>query len=359
MAVDAAAVVGKGKEGDYVLSPATHADEFRESAPELAELLSDSGVQHLAGEYQRADIAAVAAQGRFKRWMAAANWLVLVTAVLGASIMVVSMLSALLGEATAPLLTTLAVLGGASGASAAGTLFMVKQGQLLEGWMTARARAETMRLDYFTAVTGETSDPVDVGLEQLKLEYFRRFQLDLQVEYYDKRGAKHRAEAERTLFLAAAAMVLAAMASVLVAVLGQLATEWAAFGALAVLGTALQAFAASREGLGQDRRNAERYGRTEEALRQLRARLDVVRKSVATGAHPVLVEFVAAVQDQISLEHRDWLESAEATRASVERLEHALENASRLPEDGKAIATPAPLAGSGPAATPRPERAAP
>jgi len=38
-----------------------------------------------------------------------------------------------------------------------------------------------------------------------------------------------------------------------------LRSEWAALGSLAVFGAALQAFAAAREALNQDRRNAERY----------------------------------------------------------------------------------------------------
>ena len=38
----------------------------------------------------------------------------------------------------------------------------------------------------------------------------------------------------------------------------------------------------------------------------------------------MLGEYVAAVQDQLSLEHRQWLEGAENMQAAVARLEKAL-----------------------------------
>jgi hypothetical protein len=91
-----------------------------------------------------------------------------------------------------------------------------------------------------------------------------------------------------------------------------------------VFGVARQAFAASRESINQDRRNAERYDNTAQALQGLRERLDDVRLGIAAGSSSVLSEYVAAVQDQLSLEHRQWLEGAENMQAAVARLEKAL-----------------------------------
>jgi hypothetical protein len=107
-------------------------------------------------------------------------------------------------------------------------------------------------------------------------------------------------------------------------VLGALRSEWAALGSLAVFGASLQAFAAAREAINQDRRNAERYDNSAQALLGLRERLDDVRLSIAGGSTSVLGEFVGAVQDQLSLEHRQWLEAAENMQAAVARLERAL-----------------------------------
>ena len=207
-------------------------------------------------------------------------------------------------------------------------LFRVKEGRLLEDWMTARARAETKRLSYFTWLVEQSATPLDIDLELLKLEYFRRYQLDLQIAYYRTRRTEHRRSAERTLSIAAWSVVLAAIASGTAGVLGAgKAPEWAALGSLAVFGAALQAFAAAREATNQDRRNAERYERSAVALQGLRERLDDVRGGIAAGSRSVLVEYVAAVQDQLSLEHRQWLEAAESTQAGVARLDKALQSA--------------------------------
>jgi hypothetical protein len=91
-----------------------------------------------------------------------------------------------------------------------------------------------------------------------------------------------------------------------------------------VIGTALAAFAATREAVNQDRRNAERYGRTLSALEILRGRLDDVRGGVLAGSQEVLEEYVAAVHEQLSLEHREWLSGAESTRSAIGRMDETL-----------------------------------
>jgi len=326
MVMNAVAAVGAGGPDDYVLSPVAHAEDLSATAPRLARLITRSHPLELARQFEEADAEALAAQRDFRIWTARANWAVLVTAAVGAALMAVGLLDTVLGAATKPLLVVLAVVGVISGAVASMALYRVKEGRLLEAWMTARARAETHRLNYFLAVVGEPAEPLDVELELLKLEYFRRYQLDLEIAYYRKRRSGHLRSANRTLTIAAWSLVVAAVATGTAGILGALATGWAALGALAVLGAALQGFAATREGVDQDRRNAERYGRTLEALQALRARLDDVRAGVAAGSRPVLDEYVAAVQDQISLEHREWLEGTESTRAAVGRLEEALQS---------------------------------
>jgi hypothetical protein len=49
-----------------------------------------------------------------------------------------------------------------------------------------------------------------------------------------------------------------------------------------------------------------------------------VRLGIAAGSTSVLGEYVAAVQDQLLLEHRQWLEGAETMQAAVARLKKAL-----------------------------------
>ena len=73
------------------------------------------------------------------------------TATVSAVLMAVALLEGTLGGLTKPLLAVLALLGVGTEAIASMALFRVKEGRLLENWLTARAReAETKRLSYFT-----------------------------------------------------------------------------------------------------------------------------------------------------------------------------------------------------------------
>jgi hypothetical protein len=321
---DAAGIIGVDSPNDYRLSPVEHAEQLRASAPKLAAVLTSTAPVELARQYAEADTEALVAERTFKRWVIRANWAVLATATVSALLMAAALLESTLGALTQTILIVLALAGVASGGIASMSLFRVKEGRLLEDWMMARARAETKRLSYFSYIANASVGPVDPQLELLKLEYFRRYQLDLQLAYYKSRRSRHRNSAERTLDISAASVLVAAIASGAAGVLGALRSEWAALGSLAVFGAALQAFAASREALNQDRRNAERYDNTAQALQGLRERLDDVRLGIAAGSTSVLSEFVGAVQDQLSLEHRQWLEGAENMHAAVARLEKAL-----------------------------------
>jgi SMODS and SLOG-associating 2TM effector domain 1 len=322
--LDAARIIGSGGPGDYGLSPVEHAAQLKDSAPQLAALLTRSAPVELARQYADADTEALAAERTFKRWVIRANWAVLATATVSALLMAAALLAGRLGGLTQTILIVLALIGVATGGFASMSLFRVKEGRLLEDWMTARARAETKRLSYFNYIVNSSAGPLDIQLELLKLEYFRRYQLDLQLAYYKTRRSGHRNSAERTLDISAGSVLVAAIASGAAGVLGALRSEWAALGSLAVFGAALQAFAAARESLNQDRRNAERYDNTAQALLGLRERLDDVRLGIAAGSTSVLGEYVSAVQDQLSLEHRQWLEGAENMQAAVARLDKAL-----------------------------------
>jgi hypothetical protein len=333
--LDAAGIIGSGSPGDYRLSPVEHAEQLKTSAPKLAALLTRSAPVELARQYAEADTEALVAERTFKRWVIRANWAVLATATASALLMAVALLTGTLGGLTQTTLIVLALVGVTAGGIASMSLFRVKEGRLLEDWMTARARAETKRLSYFSYVVNSSVQPLDLHLELLKLEYFRRYQLDLQLAYYKTRRSGHRTSAERTLSISAGSVLVAAIASGAAGVLGALRSEWAALGSLAVFGAALQAFAASRESINQDRRNAERYENTAQALQGLRERLDDVRLGISAGSTSVLGEYVAAVQDQLSLEHRQWLEGAENMQAAVARLEKALSSGA----SGKAAAS--------------------
>jgi hypothetical protein len=192
--------------------------------------------------------------------------------------------------------------------------------------MSARASAETARLSYFAALAEPQEAPPDPALDLLKLEYFCRHQYQVQCNYYRRRGRQHEQAANRNLSIGSEAVLLSAGAAGVSGFLGASAGGMAAaLGAVGVLGAALSSYASAREAAAQNERNAERYARTQAALENLGGeRLDRVRAAVAKGNAPALAEFVAAVNEQISLEHRQWLEGSEATKAAVAKLEDTL-----------------------------------
>jgi hypothetical protein len=333
----AAAAIGEGRPDDFILAPTTHAEELAGKAPALASLLRTAKIATLARQYERRDREAGDAQRRFKDAMLWANAAVLATGVLGAAIMVVGILEEALDDADLwPLLLVLGLGALVSGAFASMWLFRVREGNLVEAWMSGRAHTESARLEYFaTLAKAKTGESSELPLGLLKLEYFRRYQLDVQIAYYDRRGGQHRESADRTLTLGGFAAALGAVASGSAGIAASIEAPWAALAALGVIGTALAAFAATREAVNQDRRNAERYGRTLSALEILRGRLDDVRAGVLAGSQDLLEEYVAGVHEQLSLEHREWLSGKESTRSAVGKMDEtlaALQKAKARPE---------------------------
>jgi hypothetical protein len=322
----ARAVIGTQGDDDYVLDPTKHAAEYAESAPEFSDLLGSARLSIIAKRYKQRDDQAGEAQQEYKWAVERANLAVLATAVFSALMMAAQIVS---GEWSLPPWTigALGLLSALCGALATMWLYAVRQGKLLERWMTARANAETARLSYFTAVAEPGDAPPDAALDLLKLEYFCRYQYDVQTSYYRNRGRKHDQAARRNLSIGSAAVLLSAGAAGISGVVGATTNGTAtAFGALGVIGAALASYAAARETVSQDQRNAERYDRTHTALESIGGeRLDRVRTAVAQGNAQALIEFVAAVNEQISLEHRQWVESSEATKAAVAKLEDSLQ----------------------------------
>ena len=105
-------------------------------------------------------------------------------------------------------------------------------------------------------------------------------------------------------------------------------SSFAAIGALGAAFTGLSSFASMREAVNQDRRNAERYGRTYRVLEDLNKRLDDVREAVYFRGEQPLIDFVDAVNEQLSLEHRQWLGELGEARGAFARLENTLKEIS-------------------------------
>ncbi len=311
--------VGKNQPDDYVISPLDHAKQFRERAPSLAGLLEGSRVKGQAESYQVADHEAGEAQKRFQSLSSRARWCVFVAACFTGSLLALGNFADWSGPWREALAVVLPVGGLVSGVLAGIWLNQIGSGKLLSRWMEKRAEAESQRLRYFSHVT-EPSDDLETGI--LQLEYFRRFQLDVQRTYYLRRGQDHRAASEGAVSMSSWSMGVFALANGLVVLQG---IEWAGIAAVAVAAQAFASLVANREAVGQDTRNSERYARTWQTLQELSERLDEVRWATASGNKEALPQFVEAVHEQLSLEHRQWLKGGEEISSAVARLTKTLE----------------------------------
>jgi len=339
---NAAAAIGMGQLDDYKIAPTTHADSLEATAAVLSKILRGSQLGTTASQYEEKDLAATEAQTVFREIAKRANWAVFLTSCLSAALLIVP----LLVPHSKWLLVTLGGCGILSGALGAMWLFEIRQGNLLEVWMTGRARAEAERLKYFELATlsVENSESEGIPLPLLQLEYFRRYQLDVQRAYYRKRRKDHKLAADKFLTLGAYAVGLGALATGFGGILGgALNSKWACLAGLATVASALSAFASTNEALGQDRRNEELYGKTNDALADLAAKLDEVRAAAVKGDRESLKQFVAAVHEQLSLEHKQWLDNAANRATSLAKLDEALA-ASKSKSTEPNAAAPSPVA---------------
>jgi hypothetical protein len=321
-------IVGEEKDNDYQIAPTRHAEEFKDKAPALSDILGSSRVKAAAQTYEDNDQAAKVAQIEFKRVFNRSNRAVLFTAFLIALVMATGVLSSgpLPLSVAKVLLIVFGVASVLMGALAAYDLNTLRQGDLLKDWMSNRALAETARLEYFSAVGKSTAGAAQSGvpIDLLKLEYFRRFQLDVQRNYYRQQSVQHLREAKRTLSYSGFAVAGAAVVAGLAGTLGFISPKFAAFAALGTAFTAFSAFAAMRDQVYQDQRNAERYRRTAEALQGMTAELDEVRKGVQEAGNEPLLGFIEAVHEQLSLEHRQWLGQQTDAENAFTRLQDTL-----------------------------------
>ena len=158
------------------------------------------------------------------------------------------------------------------GAFAGVCLNRIRSGELLQQWMRNRAEAETRRLYYFDLVTGDRPQAnisPTIPLPLLQLEYFRRFQLDVQITFYDVRGQQHAQAASKALSLSTWALGGIALLNGLAGAFGWVDPKWAAIAGIALVAQAFASMVTNTEAVNQDRRNAERYERARCVLAKL------------------------------------------------------------------------------------------
>ena len=76
----------------------------------------------------------------------------------------------------------------------------IERRRYFQHWMTFRAGAERIRMEYFEAliVTGEESRANELSILRLAFEYFWQFQALTQLEYFRRKSVEHRLRAGLT-----------------------------------------------------------------------------------------------------------------------------------------------------------------
>ncbi len=318
--------IGPDDADDWSITPSRFSENV--ASPELAGALSHSSLTETARRYEKRDAEAVEIQKSFKSYSHRATWLVFAATTAAA---LLAGLQGFIGpEAKGLARLSLASLGFCSllaGAWAAIVLYLIGNEQLLQRWMTARAAAESARLDYFEKLTNRlAAGPSNPGLLLLGLEFFRRYQLAVQLRYYEGRGRQHRLSQRKTLRVGAIAVGLLSLGSGGLGVAGALVDEkLLPLAALGIIGAGLATVASRREELNQDGRNSERYGRTSDTLSHISEQHSDVQVALANGEAEVLLKYVGAVHDQLSLEHRQWLSDSDNVNSAIGQLRKALE----------------------------------
>lgn len=178
--------IGHTDRSDWHLVPERHAGTLPDEAGPLKRILVTRAVQDIIDEYTRHDKAAGPAQKKELRWTTMLLWLPILLIALGvvfAGVPVGRMFGVRIEVFLLSLLGAFYLL----------TIFLRYLGEirnLQTGWILERGKAERARRDLFEKIfdTPAVAGEGEIAALPLKLEYFRRYQLDVQKAYYEGRA---------------------------------------------------------------------------------------------------------------------------------------------------------------------------
>jgi hypothetical protein len=323
----ARSAIGEDTPDDYKITPTDFPDNLKKSAPELSTILKHSSFIEKAGRYEQHDALAITSQSKFKKFAHQATLAICCAAVAGSLLAGLAAANLKPNDVLTILLFIFGLVSTIGGGFAVYRLYQIKSEKLLELWMAARAKAETERLGYFSAISRYLVKihQTDNYLHLLFVCMFKRYQLEVQRLYYNSRSKDHRKSLEKTSMMGALAALCLALGSGVLGMIGAFLPDLLPLAALGTIGAAISAVASRREDLNQDERNAERYSRTADILSQIAERHDDVLTVAGKGKNPnIIIEYVDAVNDQLSLEHRQWTSDASEMSAALSSLEESI-----------------------------------
>lgn len=317
--------VGSDAPQDWQLRPRAHAYKMDDAAGPLKRILTRESVEEIIEAFEDSDRAATRARNTYKGlagWSARFSFIAML---LAGTVLLMKATSIGLDD----YVWTVTIFQGAALLLSFSLSLIVGRLRPFDRWMRERASAEHERFTLFTTVFAaeEQERGGELPLLPLKLEYFRRYQLDVQRKYYRERGNEHARAVRRATWLRvfATLLILAACFPVISNFFGIGQSVWLnglglpdwsrdpdlqqrLFIAMSTVGAALQGLLAALHLMNQDERNAARYQSTSDNLETLASKpLDEARTAAAAGDSFTVETFIALVNEQISSEHREWV----------------------------------------------------
>jgi len=338
----AEAAIGQDDAGaDWKLNPKSHASDLPLEAGALRRVLERPEIQSIISEFEVADKEAVEAQRRYKRVARLRLYTGVAATIVGATFIlpVDEWMKGFLSIPTAVQYGCLVV-------SIVAALHLIRS-KPFDVWMKARAKAEIARIALFDEVMKAVDGPAqprELPLLPLQFEYFRRYQLEVQLRFYEGRGKQHDRAAGHTERWKYVSIGLTAIAGAIAAIsvtkllidlapvpdwikadnetLRSFLPSWTnkAVLAIGIVSSTLFGASISRSLMDLDERNASRYLTTWENLKFIKQTLlETARADAVAGRAEEVKKFVKDVQDKISSEHREWIVHRDASSDNVKK----------------------------------------
>ena len=321
-AIKAEELLGAPAADDWKLEPGAHAIRLDDRAGALKNVLEHSAIKEIMRRYVRHDVAATAQQTIYKKYGRAEIYLGSAAAILGAIVLLMTDSENLTPVSNTVRNFLLAIQIGCA-AGVGGLKYLLRQRKPFISWQKMRSEAETARIELFETVCGltqrkwlEAVSPGNEPLLPLQLEYFIRYQLMVQLFYYDKRGTQHQLAANKYIGFGAMIIFFATLAAAFMGYLQDLGDK-VSIASMAVLAAPILMTAqTSLSRLNQDERNAARYAITFAHLDRLYGRLSDIRAEAAAGNTEAVHAFIRDVNAVVSVEHNQWnIQQSETTAA--------------------------------------------
>ncbi|MCP4982952.1 MAG: SLATT domain-containing protein [Gammaproteobacteria bacterium] len=310
---------------DWRLEPSQHAARLDPKAVALKQVLEHSTVQSIMRRYDRYDHDADVQQASYKKYGIWEIYLTAIAAILGGIILVMNDAQNV-SPAYENLRIALLVVQLVCAAGVVGMKYLLQAGKPFQAWQKSRSLAETARIELFETVCGLGRDwegdhqDSDYPLLPLQLEYFIRYQLMVQVVYYDKRGRQHQKAAKRYTSFGAIITFIVTLAAGLGGFALELIDTVSVASIAAMVAPVLLGMQTSLSRLNQDERNAARYEITHAHLEKLRGKTSDIRLAAGNGDAATVHAFIRDVDLVISVEHSQWINQlAEKEIAEVQK----------------------------------------